>query len=317
MKKILCFAAALVLALSATVSASAGSLLATLYKDVKPKTTVSRAGILAETLESFLGEPEIVDGKPADLQIVIADREYIAIQVDADDTMLLVIGAGDTAYCWRKAPGLAQTIAKRAFTDTLPCYYSDEIGGMAYYTEYFKMGPSGSLKNFDEFLASIDQIEEIKAFKVIGNPETDQYFSLFSKVSFNDSADAVTAAYGDAEKEQQDDLVVLTYSDPALFRTLSPELEKYIMFMQFSFRNDQLEECCLIATGAAGNFMFCRSYLTEFYGEGWQTDGETIAEDPDKTVEGGDIYAWKTDDMRIWISEAAGAMTVIHYQRIR
>ena len=87
--------------------------------------------------------------------------------------------------------------------------------------------------------------------------------------------------------------------------------------MQFSFRNDQLEECCLIATGAAGNFMFCRSYLTEFYGEGWQTDGETIAEDPDKTVEGGDIYAWKTDDMRIWISEAAGAMTVIHYQRIR
>ena len=74
---------------------------------------------------------------------------------------------------------------------------------------------------------------------------------------------------------------------------------------------------CLIATGAAGNFMFCRSYLTEFYGEGWQTDGETIAEDPDKTVEGGDIYAWKTDDMRIWISEAAGAMTVIHYQRIR
>ena len=67
MKKILCFAAAMVLALPATVSASAGSLLDTLYKDVKPKTTVSRAGILAETLESFLGEPEIVDGKPADL----------------------------------------------------------------------------------------------------------------------------------------------------------------------------------------------------------------------------------------------------------
>ena len=42
----------------------------------------------------------------------------------------------------------------------------------------------------------------------------------------------------------------------------------YTWWMQFSFRNDQLEECCLIATGAAGNFMFCRSYLTEFYGPG-------------------------------------------------
>ena len=317
MKKILCSVAALALALSAMVSASAGSLLDTLYKDVKPKTTVSRAGMLAETLESFLGEPEIVDAKSVDLKTVIADREYIAIQVDADDTMLLVIGAGDTAYCWKKAPGLAQTIAKRAFTETLPCYYYDEIGGMATYTETFKTGPSGSLKNFDEFLAAIDRIEEIKAFKVIGNPETDQYFSLFSKVHFDDSADAVTAAYGEAEKEQQDDLAVLTYSDPALFRTLSTELEKYIMFMQFSFRNDQLDECCLIATGAAGNFTFCRSYLTEFYGEPWQTDGETITKDPDKTVEGGDIYAWKTGDMRIWISEAGGAMTVIHYQRIR
>ena len=317
MKKILCFAAALLLALSALVSASAGSLLDTLYKDVKPKTTVSRAGMMAESLTSFLGEPEIFDGKTVSLGFPIAEQEYIAISVDADDMMLLVIGTGDTAYCWTKEPGLAQTIAKRAFNEMLPCYYFDEIGGTAYYTEYLKYGPSGTLKNFDEFLASVDRIEEIKAFKVIGNPETDQYFSLFSKANFNDSVDSVIAVYGDAETEQKDDRVVLTYSDPAVFRQLSSEMEKYIMFIQFSFRNDELDECCLIATGTAGNFTFCRSYLTEFYGEPYQTNGETIAADPDRTVEGGDIYAWKTDDMRIWITETGGAMTVIHYQRIR
>ena len=93
-----------------------------------------------------------------------------------------------------------------------------------------------------------------------------------------------------------------------MIRELSEGLENSVILLQFTFTENKLTECSLLATDPDGNFAYCRAYLTAIYGEPVRTD-------PEKTVEDGDVYTWEKDGMRIWITEIGGAMTAVHYEQ--
>ena len=309
MKKAACFAAA-ILVLAALVPASGDGLTDILYKNVRVP-DVSRAGMLAEAFTSLLGEPETVPPSSVKLKITIPYREYVAISVDAEDNMKLVICSASTAYCWTADTAIHRAIAKRAFQENLPCYYLDEPAGVAVWSDMMKFGPSGDLGTFGEFLEAVDRLQMEKAGKLLGDNTGDRFFALFSKAAFGDSPESVIGKYGRPDGESADDPSVLTYTDRALFRTLSEGMEKYTEYIRFSFEKGQLETCSLLAGGSAGNFTFCRAYLSGFYGEPYRTD----ADSPGRKTEGGNAYAWQTDGMLICITETGDGMTQVSYRR--
>lgn len=307
MKKIVLFLTVTALALSLVFPAPGESSLDILYKNVKTP-TMTRTGAIADMFTQILGEPETM--KAADVKgiITFGENEYIAIDVDAEDAMRLVIRAGSTAYCWNVGSGLRQSLARRAFTSSVACYYSDAEIGKAFYTETLKSGPFGFFESFDEFLDTIDRMQEAKANKRLteNKLEGDRFLALFALAAFGDSEESVAEKYGNSEREETNGTVILTCRDSELIRELSDGLEKSVILLQFTFSEGKLTECSLLATDPDGNFAYCRAYLTAIYGEPVRTD-------PEKTVEDGDVYTWEKDGMRIWITEIGGAMTAICY----
>lgn len=316
MKKIVLFLTVTALALSLVFPAPGESSLDILYKNVKTP-TMTRTGAIADMFTQILGEPETM--KAADVKgiITFGENEYIAIDVDREDAMHLVIRAGSTAYCWNVSSGLRQSLARRAFTSSVACYYSDAEIGKAFYTETLKSGPFGFFESFDEFLDTIDRMQEAKANKRLteSRMEGDRFLALFALAEFGDSEESVAENYKDSEREETNGTVILTWQDPEKIRELSDGLEKSVILLQFTFAENRLTECSLLAADPDGNFAYCRAYLTAIYGEPVRTDPETLRTDPEKTVEDGSVYAWEKEGMRIWITEIGGAMTAVHYEQ--
>ena len=157
---------------------------------------------------------------------------------------------------------------------------------------------------------TIDRMQEAKANKRLteNKLEGDRFLALFSLAEFGDSEESVAEKYKDSEREETNGTVVLTCRDQELIRELSDGLENSVILLQFTFTENKLTECSLLATDPDGNFAYCRAYLTAIYGEPVRTD-------PEKTVEDGDVYTWEKDGMRIWITEIGGAMTAVHYEQ--
>ena len=307
MKKIIWFLTAAALVLSLVLTASGDSAIDILYKDVQTPFSISRTGEIARMFVSVLGEAEAVPAASVTGIMSLGEREYISIDVDKDDNMRLVIRDGETAYCWNVNPGLQQTIARRAFTSSVPCYYTDEEIGKVFYSDLMKSGPFGSFETFDEFLDTIDRIQEAKAMKRLteNKMEGDRFLALFARTEFGDSVETVAEEYGITEREERGGEVTLTCSDSALFRELSDGLEKSVVYIQFIFTNDKLTGCSLMAGEPDGNFTYCKAYMTAIYGE--------PAADPENMPENGNSYAWEKDNMQIRITEIGGAITVIQY----
>lgn len=315
MKKVLCILILSALILVPAHPALGGSSLDILYQKVQTP-DYSRAGAIARVMSSSLGEPETVAAEAVEGITTFGEREYIAIDVDGENNMRLVIRSGNQAYCWNVNAGLQQSIARRAYDSALACYYSDAEAGKVYYTETLKSGPSGFFETFEEFLDAIDRVQESKAIKRLteNRMEGDRFLALFARVQFGDPEDAVAKEYDISEREEADGKVILTCRNTDMIRELSDGLEKSVILLQFDFSDRALTGCSLLAGDPDGNYAYCKAYLTALYGEPVRTDPETMRTDPERNVEDGNIYLWTKDGMRIWIEEIGGAMTAIHYE---